>query len=85
MNDHNVEPLIYVGDDFDEWVSTQNPNRLPVVQYQQPRDQENPDRLGGCVLQKPTPNDWLAIPLHAQNERGAVAEAKNHLRDVPGE
>jgi hypothetical protein len=61
------EVLTYIGDDFDGWMNQgNNPERLPVVQYQTPQSLLPSGHLGGWVLQKPNPNppyNWVAIPL----------------------
>jgi hypothetical protein len=73
---------VYRGDDFGAWSVENNPNRLPVVQFQSLRDAAHPDRIGGWVLREPSDlpaEEWVLVPLQARNETEAVAEARAHL------
>ncbi|MDF3336003.1 hypothetical protein P3H80_01140 [Mycolicibacterium septicum] len=78
------EILVCREDDFYGWLAkVKNPDRLPVVQYQTPQHPAPVAHLGGWVLQKPTADDWKAIPLHVHSEREAIAEARKlNLGDV---
>lgn len=77
-----TEILVYYGDDFAGWMAAGNPDHLPVVQCQTPRDHSAPHRLGGWVLRRPSslpPGEWPEIPLGATNEGDAKAEAASRL------
>lgn len=82
MSDGNDNPkvLTYHGDDFESWnTSENNPDSLPVVQYQTAAHPPSPDLIGGWVLREPPTigsGHWVQVPLQAQAEAAAIAEAK---------
>jgi hypothetical protein len=76
-------PRTYIGDDFDAWTVENNDAREPIIQYQTPLNPLPLGHLGGWVLQKPNldePHNYVAIPLQAQNEAAARAEAGKILK-----
>jgi hypothetical protein len=78
-------PRPYIGDDFEQWNREyNNPELLPVVQFQSWRDAENPERIGGWVLRVPPKQrsgNWVVVPLSAVSDVEAFAKAREALAD----